>query len=203
VSAYAPFVDPYVYPGTDVLKNRFGLTSAAALRRAERLLVAARIVEGMPPLPMSPSGYRGIHRHLFRDIYDWAGQLRTVNLALNAVPFAFPENLAVGLERCFRRLSKERRSVQRLRGDFSRLAADYAAELNALHPFRDGNGRTLRLWLEELARRAGFRLVQARIPPAAWNESCRIAFVKADTRPLDEVIGAALTREHGRPQRRR
>lgn len=73
--------DPYVYPGTSTLRNRFGLTNAADLDRVERLHVADRATEAIPRGSFDLTHLRAIHRHLFQDVYDWAGELRTVEIS--------------------------------------------------------------------------------------------------------------------------
>ena len=65
--------DPYVYPGTSVLKNRFGLRDPNALDRIERLHTGNRILEPFPRGSFDLTHLRAIHRHLFQDIYEWAG----------------------------------------------------------------------------------------------------------------------------------
>ena len=75
-----PDADPYVIPGTHVLRNRLGITEARKLDRVERRLAGDRIVQGAPTGSFDLSHLRAIHRHLFQDVYDWAGELRTVEI---------------------------------------------------------------------------------------------------------------------------
>ena len=63
-------VDPYVYPDTNVLRNRLGITDARKLDRVERRLVGDRIAEGVPSGSFDLTHLRAIHRHLFQDVYD-------------------------------------------------------------------------------------------------------------------------------------
>ena len=74
--------DPYCYPGTDVLRNRLGLTDESALHEAERNLseiAASQLDFDLPPYDLAY--LQRIHRHLFADVYDWAGELRTVDIS--------------------------------------------------------------------------------------------------------------------------
>lgn len=73
--------DPYLYPGAGVLRNRLGLTDPDQLDRVERRLVTQRIIEGAPTGDFDVAHLRAIHRHLFQDVYAWAGELRTVEIA--------------------------------------------------------------------------------------------------------------------------
>ena len=64
--------DPYLYPGTLVLRNKLGITHPKALDAMERQLVADRISQGAPDGDFDLAHLRAIHKHLFQDIYDWA-----------------------------------------------------------------------------------------------------------------------------------
>jgi cell filamentation protein len=82
-------VDPYLIPGTKVLRNRLGISDARRLDRIERRIVADRIAEGAPVGAFDLGRLRAIHRHLFQDIYDWAGELRTVEINKGGHQFQF------------------------------------------------------------------------------------------------------------------
>lgn len=79
--------DPYSDPATGVLHNLLGISSREELDRAEAALAVHRLVELAIQYPIAPSGdlveLCAIHRHLFQDVYEWAGQVRTVDLAKN------------------------------------------------------------------------------------------------------------------------
>lgn len=77
--------DPYVYPDTKILRNRRGITDPKALDRVERRLVIQRIKDGVPGGLFDLAHLQTIHRHLFQDIYDWAGELRTVEINLRPI----------------------------------------------------------------------------------------------------------------------
>ena len=81
--------DPYTYPGSDTLRNRLGITDDKLLTEAERRFTLARGAEAARmTFPGTAEGYRALHRHLFQDVYDWAGQDRTVNIAKGGSRFA-------------------------------------------------------------------------------------------------------------------
>ena len=73
--------DPYVYAGTSVLRNRLGILNADELDRLERQLVRERILEGIPSGDFDLRHLKAIHHHLFQDIYEWAGKIRTVEIS--------------------------------------------------------------------------------------------------------------------------
>ncbi|EGF89911.1 uncharacterized protein y4lH [Asticcacaulis biprosthecium C19] len=72
--------DPYVYPGTDVLRNRLDLRDHGTLEYAGRNLVQVRIEQGAPYGRFDLAHLKAIHRHLFQDLYAWAGEIRTVEI---------------------------------------------------------------------------------------------------------------------------
>ena len=168
--------DPYVYPGTSVLKNKFGIKDAAQLEVAERVITRARMREPMQvPPAMTPSGYQTIHRHIFRDVYLWAGELRTVNLekiVTSQKTVAFEPGLLVpvNMKRIFGELKVDGYLRDLDKDIFAFRAAVYLEDLNRTHPFREGNGRVGRVFLELLAAQAGHALDRSRIDPQKWME---------------------------------
>jgi len=154
---YAAFPDPYCYRGTTVLKNVPGLRDAAALERFETAITAQRAGEPLPSGRLSVQHYQAIHRHLFQDVYRWAGRFRSVRLTKGTSTFCYPEHIKGELQRIFLAL----RDSDCLRGldaqSFALAAAHFLSELNAVHAFRDGNGR---------AQLAFLALLAARRPPA-------------------------------------
>ena len=89
--------DPYVYPGTSILRNRLGITDPEFLDKQERSLVVLRVRRGVPRGNFDLTHLRAIHRHLFQDIYDWAGELRTVEISKGAQQFQFRQFIQTGM----------------------------------------------------------------------------------------------------------
>jgi len=151
--------DPYVDPASGVLRNRFGITDQAVLESTEADLVASRSRE----LASNPiqGGFdlkhlQAIHRYLFGDVYDWAGQLRTVDISKNGNLFAHHAYIAGAAEAIFQALAKENRLLGLAKTTFSARAAYFMSEMNALHPFREGNGRTQREFISHLSLANGY-----------------------------------------------
>jgi cell filamentation protein len=162
-------VDPYVDPRTGVLRNRLGITDATALAQAEaRLVAAAEIVlfaEGLDLGRYDLAHLCAIHRHLFREIYEWAGELRTVNMTKGDSVFALVEWLEPQAEQVFAWLAAEQHLLHRTRDPFIEEVSKFLSDLNALHPFREGNGRTQRAFLRLLAADAGWHLAWSEVDP--------------------------------------
>jgi cell filamentation protein, protein adenylyltransferase len=159
--------DPYCYPGTSVLKNRLDLRSQAELDAFEAFITAQRADEPLPAGRLSYAHYRAIHRHLFQDVYAWAGRIRSVRIAKKASMFAYPEHIDREMRRLFQSLADERYFRNLDAAAFAAKSAHFLAELNAIHPFREGNGRTQLTFLTLLAERAGHPLAIDRLRPAA------------------------------------
>ncbi|NPD70344.1 hypothetical protein HN018_28160 (plasmid) [Lichenicola cladoniae] len=191
--ARGPVDDPYVYPGTLTLKNKLGITDAGLLRAAEYAYTRQRTADA-PPLPLTPDGFKATHKHLFGDVFPWAGQVRTVGIThpRHQEPFAFPHLIEGSLAKQFRELAANGNLVGLDAASFAEKAAHHVGELNAIHAFRDGNGRTMRLHLKQLAAGAGHDLDIARLPGKAWNDASGVSFRTADPRPLAAVIVQGL-----------
>jgi len=150
--------DPYVYPGTSVLRNHFGIRDAAELAQLEAAISAGRIAqlerESIPGDYDTPH-LQAVHRKIFGDLDPWAGELRTVKIAKGESMFALPQHVASYLAGVLSDLANEDRLRDLEREEFVTRLAHYFAELNAVHPFREGNGRTQRAFLGQIATEAG------------------------------------------------
>jgi cell filamentation protein len=160
--------DPYLYPGTTVLKNKLGIRNGAELDAVERRLVTERIAEGSPKGKFDLNHLRKIHRHLFQDVYAWAGEIRTVEISKGRSQFQFRQYIETGMADVHRRLVQ----ADFLKGlppeAFAAKAAEIIGDVNYVHPFREGNGRTQLQYLSQLAEQAGHRIMVARLDRAAW-----------------------------------
>jgi cell filamentation protein len=189
--------DPYVYSGTEVLINKEGIRDQEELEAFERVVTAARLE--MPPamVPLTEDGYRKLHRHIFQDVYDWAGEYRTVNIAKGGHMFCLVPYIAEQMRQRFAFVQAEVGLAAPSREHFVSRAAEHINELNAIHPFRDGNGRTLRAFLECLAVDAGYRIAVERIDPGAWIDASVRGFRDGDYEPMRRVIERAVVTRPG------
>jgi cell filamentation protein len=182
---------PYCYPGTDVLRNKENIRDGNQLERLERRLTADRLTTLPRNLPITVAGYREIHRYMLHDLYDWAGEYRTVNTGRTG-PFCKTEYIAREMEQRFAAIN----AGDNLRGlapdVFAARAAEHMCELNAIHCFLDGNGRAQRAFLQILAAQAGHEIDLARIEPEAWNAAESAGYHTQDYRPMHKVIAGAL-----------
>ncbi len=184
---YETATDPYCYPGSTVLKNRFNLQTKSELERYETFISHQRAGEPLPIGRLSYTHYRAIHRHLFGDIYRWAGRVRTVRIAKGGNPFCYPENIDRQMRRIFDWLADENGLRDLGPETFARKAAHFISELNAIHPFREGNGRTQNTFLIILADQAGHPLDLQRLDPPAMMHAM-IASFSGDEAPLTKLL---------------
>jgi cell filamentation protein len=167
------------------------LRNAEALQHYETAMTFARAEEPLPAGRLSVSHYRAIHHHLFQDVYDWAGRFRTVRLTKNASAFCYPENIAREMRRLFSWLA-ERRHLRSLSAvEFSRSAAHFLAELNAIHPFREGNGRVQLTFVALVASRARHPLELERLDPGIMLDAMIQSF-NGNEAPLAAVLNHLL-----------
>ncbi|MFR9802568.1 Fic/DOC family protein [Pseudonocardia sp. RS010] len=139
--------DPYTDPCTGLLRNKLGITDADELDRVGAEVTALRLVQlreqGLPG-SYDLAHLQAFHRFIFGDLYDWAGQLRTVATAKEDL-FCLPQHLVGFAEDVFGKLARRDHHLRGLdRAAFIDKLAELLGELNALHPFREGNGRAQR-----------------------------------------------------------
>ncbi|MCX7326290.1 MAG: Fic family protein [Hyphomicrobiales bacterium] len=184
---YEATPDPYCYPGTDVLINLADLRDQAALDEFEHAAALQRAEEPYPTGRLGVTHYRALHRHLFQDVYPWAGKYRTVRIAKGGSMFCYPEHIAFQMRRMFYALAQKRYLRDRPADLFARNAATFLAELNAIHPFREGNGRTQLTYLTLLAEQAGHPLDLDRLDPAAILKATIASFGGSEAGLAEEI----------------
>ncbi len=160
--------DPHLDLGSGVFRNLLGITDSAELAHAEAVLTASRIYDlersGLPGR-YDLAHLQAFHRNIFGDLYGWAGELRTVSIGRGAL-FCLPEHIAGDAEELFAWLARTGFLRDLERGDLVDGLAELLSDLNALHPFRDGNGRTQRAFVAQLARDAGHPVRWSAMDPA-------------------------------------
>ena len=149
------------YEGTTCLINKFDIHEETQLKLVESHITLAKI----SMLEQNPikgkfdfEHYKMIHRFIFEDIYDWAGEIRTVNISKNGTYFAKAAEINEIANACFRRLKEENYFTGLPTKEFIESVTDFYCVTNNLHPFREGNGRTQRVFLAQLAFNAGYEL---------------------------------------------
>ena len=186
--------EQYCYPGTSVLRNRLGIRDQNELNAVERDLTAIRALQ----LEQTPIDGRfdlnhllKIHRFIFGDIFEWAGSIRTVNIS-KGIMFCRTEFLETKCNELFEELSKEQFQEMSI-DDFIRTLAHYLGEINALHPFREGNGRAQRSFINQLAMKYGHYLDFSKVSEKEMIEASYYSFTCDDTEMI-VLIDRIITR---------
>jgi cell filamentation protein len=182
------------YDGTEVYVNRLAIRDVTLLEKTERAFTDRRALQGFPAKAhhRSYAGFKAIHRHLFQDLYDWAGKERTYTTGRGPLPFAVPEHISSWTEQQFSELKRVNFLADTAVHEFADAAARLVNEINAAHPFIDGNGRTQRFWLRMLAGSAGYGLAITETDRQLWNEASRIGFVESNHGPMTTLIAQRL-----------
>ncbi len=168
------------YPGTRCLVNYFGITDKPLLRRIDKRISSYRTAELLKkPLDM-PFNFEhlvAIHSHLFGDIYPSAGMIRTSSTKKHR-EYCQPEYIISSSEKLFDNLRQSRylMGIDDI-DDFVNELAYYMGEVEALHPFQDGNGRATRLFFDTIAHKAGYVI--------GWGSSDPDHFLEANVAALD------------------
>ncbi|MGH7748909.1 MAG: Fic/DOC family protein, partial [Candidatus Dormibacteria bacterium] len=136
-----------------------------------------------------PAHYRRIHWHLFRDVYAWAGRYRNVRTGKGGNSFCYPEYIATSMDVLFRRLQDPTFQRGAAEVDFLNALAAFLADLNAIHPFREGNGRTQLAFVDLLAFRAGRPLNLGLLRPQPFLDAM-IASFSGETAALRAELAA-------------
>lgn len=188
--------DRYVYPGTDILRNKQGIEDKIVAYDSERRISSMRAIE------LQRQGITGrfdaahlqsIHKFLFQDVYDWAGEFRDIDIFKGMTEFIAPDRIQAELDEfCgdirdknyFRGLSKP---------DAADAMADAMCRLNLIHPFREGNGRTQRVFMEQLAANAGYDLDFSNMSENDMRDASFAASVRGENRLMRYVFRSNMT----------
>jgi cell filamentation protein len=187
--------DPYLIPGTDCLRNKLGATDALTLHDAEAEHVLARLVilnQRPPAGRLDDIHVRAIHRALFKNVYDWAGRYRQIAISKGGYQFASPENIAASLRRiCLRHLGDLSTATSHPKA-FAEELTRFFSDVNDIHPFRDGNGRTQEFYFSLVVEKLGRSLDWSLITKDQMDAAC-IASHDGDLGRLRELFSVAVS----------
>jgi cell filamentation protein len=186
--------DPYTYPGTDVLRNIPDIHDSQRLAAFEANATTARLAElDAAPLKgrFDVAHLKAIHKFIFQDVYSWAGEFRTVNVSKGGSLFGAAAFVEPALAAILLKLPAERYLKEADLTSFARRAGFYLGEINAVHPFREGNGRAQREFIRELGIEAGFMIDWSRINRRQMMAASRESFSTGDSSGLAALIRAS------------
>lgn len=188
--------DPYCYPGTEVLINKLDIRDETELFKAEKVLSMLRLLELMQ-LPVTGSfdlrHLCAIHEFIFQDLYSWAGKIRTVDIGKGNL-FCHAEYIEKECVKLFSdlkdetpKLKYESSNPEFTRNRFINRCSYYFSEINAIHPFREGNGRVQREFVRAWAIKCGFKLEFSKVSRTEMLTASRESFV-CNYAPMEDIF---------------
>lgn len=186
----------YCYKGTNVLINKLNIRDFSSLMKLENRIAVFKVFE------LRRRGITGsfdkehlisIHKFMFEDLYDFAGKFRTENIAKDDFRFAEWEFIESELDRLLSEIKEENYFEGYSKEKLATKLSYYLAELNVLHPFREGNGRVLREFIRQLALKNGYLLDMREVTSKDMLEASKKSVY--DTTDLEKIIFKALKKE--------
>ena len=186
----------YCYPNSNTLINKLDIKDDKLLQKYEAKITAAKL------LALRQKGIIGnfdvehlnaIHTYLFEDIYSFAGKYSNENIAKGVFRFAEWEYIEPELQRLFKEIKNENYLADLSKEELAERLAYYLSELNVLHPYREGNGRTTREFIRELALKNGYNLNLSKVTPQDFLKASIKSI--ADTTDLANLIFICLEKK--------
>ena len=185
----------YCYKNSNILKNNLNIKDNKLLENFERKLVIAKLYDLRQNNKIGNfdiQHFVNINKYLFEDIYPFAGRFRTENIAKGNFSFAEWEFIEDELQKLLFKLKEENYLLNLSKKILSNKLAFYMSELNVLHPFREGNGRTIREFIRQLAFKNGYALDLQNIEPKQMLNACIKSVV--NTTDLENLLLKCLTK---------
>lgn len=182
---------------SDVSKNKLGITDPKALGNVETVLLRDAYSHFFKllheaKLKLELNLLFEIHEYFFTHLYTWAGKIRTVNISKGDAFFAPAQNIESALKQFESEFQKNRPGQKDSRQEIGKKLAFLHCELNVIHPFREGNGRTLRLFLDLLTVHAGYEVVTfKKIPNKEFIKACREGMLQ-NYEPMENIYSRLL-----------
>lgn len=194
IAGYSAEDDPYS-EANGVLKNKLGITNTKDLNEVEAdlsVLAVNEILTRPIPQEFSVAVLQAIHKEIFEEVYPWAGQFRKVDIAKGDTFFETHKDIGKKLDLLFDQCKGKDFFVGLSDEEFSVGLADFLLELNRIHPFREGNGRTQRLLSSQMALNAGYSISWDSVSNDAMKRVC-IEGVEGDSLPMKKLIKLNLS----------
>lgn len=177
--------------GNSPMVNKLGITDQDKLDKMEALSVENALANGLSEKAkeLSPNGLKQMHKEFFNSIYEWAGNTRHYTTG-RGTPFCRPEYIDNLLNKLYDKLNKELASLASnpSQENFVKISAEFIGDLNSIHPFIDGNGRTQRSSLSIIAEKVGYHLDINSIDKNRWYQSAEICHNYADYSGFEKII---------------
>jgi cell filamentation protein len=184
--------DKYCYPNSDVLINKLNIQDTDELDKAERdfTLHAVTNIEYQDP-PYDFEYLRSIHEQLFSLVYTWAGELREVDISKGDTRFCNMNRIEAESNKIFDMLHAQNYFEGLSKEELVNAMAELYADLNMIHPFREGNGRSQRIFFDHLALHNNYIIDWEIVTKEAWLKA-NIHGVFCDFTPMVQVLTEAI-----------
>lgn len=188
MSRYVSVDDPLCYPQTQILINKADLRDQDELDEFEQLMYHIRSQEYLPDGGLDFDHYKSLHNHFFQDVYDWAGKVREIRTGKGGNWFCYPEYIDDEMRKLFDALASENHltDIEEI-APFADRASHYIAQINAIHPFREGNGRCQLTFLNVLLEVSDWILDEKKLDPNGFMKAMIDSF-HGDNGPLSKSI---------------
>ncbi|ANU22163.1 Fic/DOC family protein [Planococcus donghaensis] len=186
----------YCYPGTDVLINLFDVEDEEKLKELEKVYSLFRLAElrlQKPADSLDVKAYLAIHQYILQDVYPFAGELRKEMISKGSSSFAHPKHIETQLLKIFNELKAENYLKKLPRNQLVSRLAYFLSELNALHPFREGNGRSIREFARQLLQNAGYQLEWGKVREPAEIINAFVDSFNKDNDRLEKLLSEIIT----------
>ena len=192
VDKYGTGQDPYCYSGTNVLINKFNIKNETTLNDAEREITTAALQNiSFQVAPYDLNYFKRLHFILFNHIYDWAGEIRTIDISKENTRFCTSSRIEPEANKIFEDLKQKNYYQDCSHEIFIENLAELYADINMLHPFRDGNGRTQRILFEHIALNCNYIIDWGAVTTEKWIIA-NIHGANCNFKPLGEIFKGAL-----------
>jgi cell filamentation protein len=191
---YGTGQDPYCYRGTRTLRNLLDITDETVLNHAERDISAsaANEIEYCTP-PYDLAALQKIHRQLFDELYDWAGEIRTIDISKDTTRLCTVSRIEPEASKLLNACAHRSWFIGLDREALIVAVAELFGDLNMTHPFREGNGRAQRILFEHLIIHAGFEISWWGVEQREWIQA-NIDAVVCDYSTLERVFERCIGR---------
>lgn len=192
---YGVASDKYCYSDSDVLINLLNIRDPDILSEAEAEFTAERYRTYNPSQntisDFTLEHLKHLHFHLFQDLYDWAGETRDVDISKGETRFCTWARIEPEAQKLFNTIPDLANCKHH--SDLIEKVADLFCELNLLHPFREGNGRVLRFFFEEMLHTIGYDVTWPKISRQNWIDA-NVAGVNLNLEPLKVIFSRAISK---------
>jgi len=181
--------DPYSYSGTWTLANKYDIKDKDELDMLEATLTTVRAREGIPEGNHDYDHLKSIHKHLFGDLYDWAGKEREMQIGKqsNDRSFTHTDDIEKNLNATFEKLKEDNFLKELPKDEFAKKLGDLVNDINESHPFREGNGRSMREFVTSVSNEAGYEVDWSAMDKKVWNQASKEGF-EGNREPMRELM---------------